>query len=159
MKYYETNCKITLHVNEKNFELNIQPSDILVEVLRRDLGLTGAKPGCLQGNCGACTILIDGEPMKSCLMLAVEAIGHKITTIEGLNNNVVQDAFIKHLAFQCGYCTSGFIMNIVGLFNKYPHPKENVIKEWMTSNICRCTSYEEMYEAIHEVEQNKVRRM
>lgn len=72
MKYYKNNCKITLHVNGKNFNLSIQPSDILVEVLRRDLGLTGAKPGCLQGNCGACTILIDGEPMKSCLMLGLK---------------------------------------------------------------------------------------
>lgn len=155
MKYYKSNCTITLQVNGASFHVSIQPSDILVDVLRRELGLTGAKPGCLQGNCGACTILIDGEPMKSCLMLAVEAVGHHITTIEGLKDTVVQDAFMKYLAFQCGYCTSGFIMNIEGLFHKYPHPKEDVIKEWMTSNICRCTCYEEMYEAIQEVEQNK----
>lgn len=154
MIYYKNNSSISLHVNGKHFNIVVQPRDTLLDVLRRDLGLSGAKPGCLQGNCGACTVLVNGEPMKSCLMLAVEAIGHKITTIEGLENSVVQDSFVKHLAFQCGYCTSGFIMNIVGLFNKYSHPKEEEIKEWMQSNICRCTSYEELREAIHDVEQN-----
>lgn len=147
---YKNFSPITLHVNNQDYTVVVNPNETLIEVLRDKLGLTGAKPGCLSGDCGACTILLNGMPMKSCLMLAVEGVGHSITTIEGLSNTIVQDAFLKHLAFQCGYCTSGFIMNIVGLLNAYPNPNEEIIKEWMQSNICRCTSYQEIKAAIHE---------
>lgn len=157
MNIYKNGSIITLFINKQYYDVVANPKDTLVTVLRRELSLTGSKPGCEQGNCGTCTILLDGIPMKSCLMLALEAVGHEITTIEGLENTVIQEAFIKHLAFQCGYCTSGFIMNIAGLLTKYENPNEKQIKEWMESNICRCTSYEEISKAIADsILNNKV---
>lgn len=145
---------ITLYVNGITHELIVSPNETLLNVLREKLAHTGARPGCEEGNCGTCTILIDGSPMKSCLMLAIEAVGHKITTIEGLNDTYIQKAFVKHQGFQCGYCTPGFIINITGLLNKYKHPTEDQIKQWMTSNICRCTSYDEIRNAIEDTIQH-----
>ncbi|MGE5633528.1 MAG: (2Fe-2S)-binding protein, partial [Caulobacteraceae bacterium] len=114
-------------------------------------GLTGAKPGCENGDCGACTVLVDGWPVKSCIMLAVEAVGHKVTTIEGLKDAPIQKAFIEKWGFQCGYCTPGFIMNCQGLVNVHPDADEEMIEEWLQSNICRCTSYEEIRKAVKSV--------
>lgn len=129
-------------------EVTIRPADILLDALRGELSLTGAKPGCLNGDCGACSVIVDGTVYKSCIMLAVETAGSKITTIEGLAHTLVQQSFIEYFAFQCGYCTPGFIMNIQALLEKHPNPSYETIKEWLSSNICRCTSYEEIEEAV-----------
>ena len=142
---------IFLNVNDEDRDVAVRPSDILLHTLRDQLGLTGAKPGCENGDCGACTVLIDGWPIKSCLMLTVEAIGKKITTVEGLQNAPIQKAFVEKFAFQCGYCTSGFLMVCHALANIHPNPPDSVIDEWLESNICRCTSYEEIGEAIRRV--------
>lgn len=142
---------IELNVNGEKRKALVRPADTLLFALRERLGLTGAKPGCENGDCGACTVLVDGWPVKSCLMLAVEAIGHEIMTIEGLHNKPIQKAFVDNFAFQCGYCTSGFIMNCQGLINIHPDASDEVINEWLQSNICRCTSYQEITEAIKTV--------
>jgi aerobic carbon-monoxide dehydrogenase small subunit len=142
---------IELNINGETRKALVRPADTLLFALRERLGLTGAKPGCENGDCGACTILVDGWPIKSCLMLAVEGVGHEIITIEGLNNTPIQKAFVKKFAFQCGYCTSGFIMNCQGLINIHPDASDEVMQEWLQSNICRCTSYQEIGEAIKSV--------
>lgn len=142
---------LDLNVNGELREAVVRPADLLLDVLRESFGLTGAKPGCRNGDCGACTILVEGWPMKSCLMLAVEAAGKKLTTIEGLKDTLVQKAFVDNFSFQCGYCTSGFITNIYALANLHPHADEETIKDWLQSNICRCTGYEEIREAVAQV--------
>lgn len=142
---------IDLTVNGELRKVLVRPADTLLFALRERLGLTGAKPGCQNGDCGACTVLIDGWPIKSCLMLACEAVGHEVITIEGLNNTPIQKAFVKSFAFQCGYCTPGFIMNCQGLINIHPDAADEAINEWLQSNICRCTSYQEISEAIKSV--------
>ncbi len=139
---------VKLRVNGENHFVAIPPSKTLLATLREDLYLTGAKPGCFNGDCGACTIIIDRMPMKSCLMLAVEAQGKEIVTIEGLKNSPLQQAFIEEFAFQCGYCTPGFIMNGHALLLNDTNPSTERIKEWLESNICRCTSYEEIEAAM-----------
>ncbi|MDR6226782.1 (2Fe-2S)-binding protein [Desmospora profundinema] len=140
--------EIVLHVNGETRTVYVRHADILLTVLREKLGLTGAKPGCLNGDCGTCTIDVDGEPMKSCLMLAIEAVDRRITTVEGLKNAPIQKEFIEKFAFQCGYCTPGFIMNGHALIHKYPQASDSQIVEWMESNICRCTGYKEIEEAV-----------
>ncbi len=142
---------IELDINGEKKDVAVSPSDILLYVLREQLGLTGAKPGCENGDCGACTVLVDSWPVKSCLMLAVEAIGHKITTVEGLHNSPIQKAFVENWGFQCGYCTSGFLMVCHSLANIHPDAEEYVMEEWLQANICRCTSYEEIRKAIKSV--------
>ncbi|AGX06726.1 carbon monoxide dehydrogenase small subunit [Bacillus sp. NRRL B-14911] len=143
--------RLMLIVNGEEMELTARPADTLLYVLRVRLGLTGSKPGCLNGDCGACTILADDIPIKSCLMLAVEGEGKRIQTIEGLKNAPIQKAFVEHFAFQCGYCTSGFIMNAHALARTDLHADEETITEWLQSNICRCTGYKEIQQAIHSV--------
>lgn len=142
---------ITLNINGEDKEVVAKPSDVLLYTLRNELGLTGAKPGCENGDCGACTILVDGWPVKSCLMLTVEAIGKKIITVEGLQNEPIQKAFVDNFSFQCGYCTSGFLMVCHALANIHPDANDYVIEEWLQSNICRCTGYEEIKDAIKSV--------
>lgn len=142
---------IELDINGEKKDAAVSPSDILLYVLREQFGLTGAKPGCENGDCGACTVLVDSWPVKSCLMLAVEAIGHKITTVEGLPNAPIQKAFVENWGFQCGYCTSGFLMVCHSLANIHPDAEEYVMEEWLQANICRCTSYEEIRNAIKSV--------
>ncbi|NMM63135.1 (2Fe-2S)-binding protein [Clostridium sp. P21] len=142
---------ITINVNDEDVEVVVKPSDILLNTLRLQLGLTGAKPGCENGDCGSCTVLVDGWPIKSCLMLTVEAIGKKITTIEGLKNTPIQQAFVDNFSFQCGYCTSGFLMVCHALTNIHPDANDYVIAEWLESNVCRCTGYEEINNAIKSV--------
>jgi aerobic-type carbon monoxide dehydrogenase small subunit (CoxS/CutS family) len=142
---------IKLNVNDSMLEVAVRPADILLEVLRNQLGLTGTKIGCENGDCGACTVLVDGWPIKSCLMLAVEGIGHSITTIEGLTGSPVQNAFAKFHAFQCGFCTPGFIMTCHSLLTHYPNPDDYTIESWLQSNICRCTSYQEISAAVHSL--------
>lgn len=141
-------AEITLHVNGEYRSVFVRNADTLLYALREKLGLTGAKPGCLNGDCGSCTIDMDGMPMKSCLMLAVEAEGASITTVEGLKYTSLQSQFVDKFAFQCGYCTSGFIMNANALIHKYPYADDMIIKEWLESNICRCTGYKEIEDAV-----------
>lgn len=142
---------ITLRINDNLYEVAVRPADTLVEVLRKPLGLTGTKIGCENGDCGACTVLVDGWPIKSCLMLAVEGIGHAITTIEGLNRTPIQQAFVSLNAFQCGFCTPGFIVACHSLLNHYPNPDDYTIESWLQSNLCRCTSYQEISAAVHSL--------
>jgi carbon-monoxide dehydrogenase small subunit len=142
---------IDLSINDQIQNVTVKSAETLLTVLRGKLGLTGAKPGCLNGDCGACTVNIDGWPMKSCLMLAVEAVGKKVTTIEGLNNTPIQQEFVENFAFQCGYCTPGFIMNCHSLIKQHPNATDETIREWLSSNICRCTGYKEIEAAVKSV--------
>lgn len=142
---------IDLEVNGESRRVLVRAADTLLFALRERMGLTGAKPGCENGDCGACTVLVDGWPVKSCLMLAAEAVGHKVTTVEGLNNTPLQKAFVEKFAFQCGYCTPGFIMNCQGLIDIHPEVSDEVMHEWLQSNICRCTSYQEISQAVKSV--------
>jgi carbon-monoxide dehydrogenase small subunit len=145
-------CEIELLVNGKRQHAVIRSADTLLRVLREQLGLTGAKAGCENGDCGACTVIVGGVPIKSCLMLAIEAQGSSITTIEGLGGDApIQRAFVDNFAFQCGFCTPGFIMVCHALVNNCPNAGEEVIREWLQSNICRCTSYEEIHAAVRSV--------
>lgn len=150
MVRYEGKTVVTLNVNGEERQLAVRPADVLLDVLREQLNLTGAKPGCKNGDCGACTVVVDGWPAKSCLMLAVEAEGHEILTVEGLSGtSAEQKAFVEANAFQCGYCTSGFLMVCHALKGQFPAmPEELVVEEWLQSNLCRCTCYEEIRQAI-----------
>jgi len=155
LKIYDGLTVINLDVNGELRTVTVRPSDILLDVLREQLGLTGAKPGCKNGDCGTCTVLLDGMPVKSCLTLAIETIGHKILTIEGLgglgSHTQIQEAFVEYNAFQCGYCTSGFLMVCHALINNKPKADEYEIEKWLESNICRCTSYQEIRSAVESV--------
>jgi carbon-monoxide dehydrogenase small subunit len=142
---------IALNINGESHTVTVRSADTLLYAIRGKLGLTGAKPGCLNGDCGACTVNINGWPMKSCLMLAVEAAGKMVTTIEGLEGTPIQQAFVENFAFQCGYCTPGFIMNSHSLIKQHPDADDLTIKEWLESNICRCTGYAEIEKAIKSV--------
>lgn len=139
---------LSLNVNQEIRDVAVRPSDLLLHTLREQLGLTGAKPGCENGDCGACTVLMDGWPVKSCLVLTAEALGKQIITVEGLKQTPVQKAFVETFAFQCGYCTSGFLMVCHALSCIHPDAPDHVIDEWLQSNICRCTSYEEIGSAV-----------
>ncbi|MFC5451216.1 (2Fe-2S)-binding protein [Paenibacillus aestuarii] len=141
--------EVELIINGKKHQVTIRSADTLLRVLREHLGLTGAKAGCENGDCGACTVLVDGVPIKSCFMLAVEAPSRNVTTIEGLGGETaVQQAFIETFAFQCGFCTPGFIMVCHALLQSKPDADEDEIRSWLQSNICRCTSYEEIRDAV-----------
>jgi aerobic-type carbon monoxide dehydrogenase small subunit (CoxS/CutS family) len=143
---------ITMKVNGRDERLTIAPNRTLLNVLREDLELTGAKPGCEAGECGACTVLVDGRPVNSCMILAVEMDGADIITIEGLGGNgaldEMQQAFIDHFALQCGYCTPGMILMGKALLAQNPHPTEAEVKEFISGNLCRCTGYENIVRAI-----------
>lgn len=139
---------VELVVNGRSVQVAVRPADTLLYVLRQELGLFGAKPACETGDCGSCTVLLDGWPVHACIMLAAEGIGHRITTIEALTNTPIQQAFVKHYAVQCGYCTPGFILNGHALLNIHPDASNEVIEEWMSSNLCRCTGYEEIESAM-----------
>ena len=142
---------ISLNINNRIYEVMVRPADILVEVLRNQLGLMGTKIGCENGDCGACTVLVDGWPIKSCLMLAVEAVDHEVTTIEGLSGTPIQKAFVEKHGFQCGFCTPGFIMVCHSLLLKHPNPNDYTIESWLQSNLCRCTSYQEIKDTVHSL--------
>lgn len=143
---------IKLKVNGEEYETRIKPNKTLLEVLRKDLHLTGTKFGCGTGECGACTVLIDGKPVLSCLTLAVSVEGRDITTVEGLATkgqlHPIQDKFVKHGAIACGYCTPGMELMAKALLEENPNPTEEEIKEYLKGNICRCTGYYKIIEAI-----------
>jgi carbon-monoxide dehydrogenase small subunit len=143
---------IVLNVNDEFHEVAVEPHRTLLEVLRDTLGLTGTKKGCDEGECGSCTVLIDGEAVLSCLLLAVEAQGKRITTIEGLAKDgqlhPLQQAFIDHGAIQCGFCTPGLILSAKALLDRNPKPTEAEVREAIAGNLCRCTGYVKSVEAI-----------
>lgn len=150
MKRISGRTVITLNVNGRDIETAVYPFQTLLDVLRGNIGYTGCKPGCENGDCGACTVIWDGLPMKACLALAVEAEGHRIRTIEGLENTPIQEAFAKNFAMQCGYCTPGFIMVCQSLLENHGNPDDYTLETWLQSNICRCTSYEEIGAALRQ---------
>jgi carbon-monoxide dehydrogenase small subunit len=143
---------ITVTVNGAAEQLDVPSNMTLLQMLREKLALTGAKNGCEAGECGACTVLVDGEPVNSCLMLAIEADGHEILTVEGLapegQLGPLQQAFVEHNAVQCGFCTPGMLLSAVALLHRNPHPTEAEIKEALVGNLCRCTGYVRIIQAI-----------
>ncbi|MBI2893874.1 MAG: (2Fe-2S)-binding protein [Deltaproteobacteria bacterium] len=146
---------IDLRVNGEPHEVAVHPWRTLAQALREDLGLTGTKIGCETGDCGACTVLIDGRSVTSCLTLAVEAAGREITTIEGVapsgtDLDALQEAFVRLGAVQCGYCTSGMILSARYLLSHNPAPTELEIRQALSGNLCRCTGYQKIVEAIAE---------
>jgi xanthine dehydrogenase YagT iron-sulfur-binding subunit len=146
--------KITIEVNGKKHTLGVEPQETLLDILRERLNLTGAKRICNQGECGGCTVLLDGTPIYSCLYLAVRADGMKIATIEGLADgdklHPVQQAFIDTDAYQCGFCTPGFIMASAEFLQKNPNPNLDEIKRGLSGNICRCGNYVHIFKAVAE---------
>ncbi len=143
---------IQLRVNGELYEVAVHPHWTLLEVLREELDLTGAKKGCDAGDCGGCTVILDGKPVVSCLTLAVEADGRDILTIEGLAQNgqlhPIQNAFVEHGAIQCGFCTPGMIMSAKALLDENPNPTEEEVRRAIAGNLCRCTGYVKIVEAI-----------
>lgn len=144
--------RITFIVNENKYSIDVEPRETLLEVLREKLNLTGTKRICGRGECGGCTVLLEGNPVYSCLYLAIRADGKKITTIEGLATaekiHPVQQAFIEKDGYQCGFCTPGVIMSSVALLNKRQNPTLEEIKTALSGNLCRCGNYSKMYEAV-----------
>jgi carbon-monoxide dehydrogenase small subunit len=143
---------IELMVNGEAYELAVEPREALLEVLRDDLGFTGTKEGCGTGECGSCTVLVDGDPMLACLMLAVACQGKDIVTIEGLAGGTVrtgiQQAFLEKGAVQCGFCTPGMVLATTALEGGSPHPSHEEIQEALEGHLCRCTGYNKIVEAV-----------
>jgi len=143
---------ITLRVNGIDYRLSIETRRTLLEVLRENLGLTGTKKSCNEGNCGACTVLMDGRPVTSCLVLAIDAQGKEILTIEGLSEgeklHPIQEAFLKHGGIQCGFCTPGMVMSAKALLDENPEPTTIEIRKAISGNLCRCTGYQHIVDSI-----------
>ncbi|MBP6942391.1 MAG: (2Fe-2S)-binding protein [Syntrophorhabdaceae bacterium] len=152
--------QIKLTVNGKDYELQVRPWATLLEVIREDLGLTGAKEGCGEGECGACTVIMDGKAVNSCIVLAVEANGRQITTIEGLAEgdklHPVQEAFLEKGGMQCGFCTPGMILSSKVLLDGNKNPTDEEIRKGLEGNFCRCTGYTKIFESVKAAAQ-KVR--
>jgi carbon-monoxide dehydrogenase small subunit len=150
--------EISLTVNGKAYEVSVPPWRTLLEVIREELGLTGTKEGCGLGECGACTVIMDGRTVNSCLVLATEADGKQITTIEGLADgdklHPIQQAFVDHGGLQCGFCTPGMILSAKALLDKNPNPTEEEIKKGIAGNFCRCTGYAKIIESIKAAAEN-----
>jgi len=143
---------VTLTVNGEEQAALVKANATLLDLLREEFDYTGTKKGCELGDCGACTVLMDGKPVNSCLVLAVEADGHAITTIEGVEQNGkldrIQEAFINQAAVQCGYCTPGMILSAKALLARNPHPTEHEVREAIAGNLCRCTGYVRIVKAV-----------
>ena len=145
------NKRINLKLNGEMRSIDVEPSDILIDVLREKLGVKSPKIGCEKGDCGTCTILLDGKTVRSCLILAIEMDGHEITTVEGLNREgltPLQQSLLEHGSFQCGYCAPGVVLSATELLEKNPQPTEEEAKEAIAGNLCRCTGYEPIIKAI-----------
>ena len=149
---------VQTQINGDGVEFLCEPRQSMLEVLRDDLDLTGAKEGCNNGNCGACTIMVEGRPVNSCCMLGVEAEGNKIETIEGVASpeglHPLQQKFLEHAALQCGICTPGFIMNAKALLESNPNPTEKEVRFWLAGNLCRCTGYDKIVRAVLDAADN-----
>jgi carbon-monoxide dehydrogenase small subunit len=147
--------QVRLNVNGIDYDLLVVPQRTLLDSIRNDLGLTGTKKGCNTGECGTCTVIMDGKAINACLVLTVQAKGKKILTIEGLADgerlHALQEAFVNYGAVQCGYCTPGMIMSAKALLDKNSHPEEIEIKEALAGNLCRCTGYLSIIEAVKAV--------
>jgi len=143
---------IVVTVNGQVYERAVEPRLLLSDFLRHDLALTGTHVGCEHGVCGACTILFDGQPARSCLMFAVQADGHQVTTVEGLgtpdNLHPIQEAFMEAHGAQCGFCTPGFLMTLVPFLEEHPDPGDDEIREAIAGNLCRCTGYQHIVDAV-----------
>lgn len=147
---------LTLTVNGRRHQVQVEPRRTLADTLREDCGLTGTHLGCEQGVCGACTVLLDGEPVRSCLMFAVQAEDCEISTVEGLAGDdselhPLQEAFSAHHALQCGFCTPGFLMLAQGILDRQPDIDDDQLREALSSNLCRCTGYQTIIEAVRSV--------
>jgi carbon-monoxide dehydrogenase small subunit len=144
--------KITLTINGRDHAIAVEPRRTLVDAIREDCGQTGTHIGCEHGVCGACTVLVNGVPMRSCLMFAVQADGKKIRTVEGLANrdtlHPMQQAFMDHHALQCGFCTPGFLMLAVGVLEREPDISDQDLMDVLSSNLCRCTGYQNIIKAV-----------
>jgi carbon-monoxide dehydrogenase small subunit len=144
--------KITINVNGKQKRFDVEPNTLLLNLIRDEMSLTGAKYGCGIGECGACTVLLDGDAVLACMMLAVDADGHRVDTVEGLSDgnklHPIQQAYLDEGAVQCGFCTPGFIMSTKALLDKNPNPNEAEIRECLNGNICRCTGYVNIVKAV-----------
>ncbi len=148
------NKRIRFKLNQELRTVEVEANDLLLEVLREKLGVKSPKIGCERGDCGACTVLLDGKSVRSCLILAIEADGHEITTVEGLSRaglTPLQQSFLEHGAFQCGFCAPGVVLSATELLGKNPHPSEAEIKEAIAGNLCRCTGYKSIISAIAAV--------
>ncbi|MHC4687869.1 MAG: (2Fe-2S)-binding protein [Planctomycetota bacterium] len=145
--------RIQITVNEEEYDLLLHPNKTLLDLLRYDLGLTGTKEGCDEGDCGACTVIVNGKVVTACLVLAVEADGATITTIEGLHKgdtlHPIQQAFVDSGAVQCGFCTPGMILTTKALLDEIPNPSEEDIKHYLEGNLCRCTGYTKILDAVN----------
>lgn len=145
---------VTLNINGEDMDLRIAPTDVLVDVLRKEANLTGTKKGCGQGDCGACTVIINGKAVLSCLTLAMQAEGKELVTVEGIADrktgemNAIQKSFLNHGAVQCGYCTPGMIMSSYALLKNNPSPTRQEIRRALSGNLCRCTGYILILEAV-----------
>jgi len=150
---------ITLHVNGKSYEVAIEPRQSLLQVLREELHLTGTKEGCSEGECGACTVILDGKTVDSCLIFGLEVEGCRITTIEGLSSNdtlhPVQQAFVEHGGAQCGFCTPGMTLAAKALLEQTPNPSEEEIRWGLSGNLCRCTGYVKIVETVQAAAQQR----
>ena len=142
--------ELELKVNGETRLVAARPGDTLLRVLRESLGLTGTKLGCENGDCGACTVLVEGRPVKSCMTLAAEMEGREIITIEGLEDEPLREAFLEENGYQCGFCTPGMILNAHALLAAHPAPTREEAKEWLSSNLCRCTGYEGVARAVEK---------
>jgi len=144
--------KITINVNGKQKRFDVEPHILLLNLIRDEMSLTGTKYGCGIGECGACTVLLDGDAVLACMMLAVDADGHRVDTVEGLSDgntlHPIQQAYLDEGAVQCGFCTPGFIMSTKALLDKNPKPNEAEIREYLNGNICRCTGYVNIVRAV-----------
>jgi aerobic-type carbon monoxide dehydrogenase small subunit (CoxS/CutS family) len=142
---------ITFRVNGEPWSLEVEASEVLLEVLRTRLGITSPKAGCERGDCGSCTVLLEGHTVRSCLMLAVEADGHEVTTVEGLGDNgltALQQRMLELSSFQCGYCAPGIILAAKELLDREPAPTRHDVQEAISGNLCRCTGYEPIIDAV-----------
>jgi carbon-monoxide dehydrogenase small subunit len=147
--------EINLTINGREYTGDVEPRKLLTDFLRDDLGLTGTHVGCEHGVCGACTVLLDNEPVRSCLIFAVQVDGRALKTIEGLAPSTaelhpLQEKFWEHHGLQCGFCTPGILLTAVALLREIPNPSENEIREWISGNLCRCTGYQNIITAIQE---------